>query len=66
MDAVDTIKRWWWRRCQAMVSGTVVESVAGQFFPQLDDQVDGGLGSRLGLVCGRRDRGSNAASPSSR
>lgn len=44
--------------------GSGVESFAGQGVAQLDDQIEAVCGSRVGLVCGRRDRGSKAASPS--
>ena len=44
--------------------GAGVEAFAGELGAQRDDEVDGGLGSRVGLVWGRRERGSKAASPS--
>jgi hypothetical protein len=42
----------------------VIEAFAGQLGAQPDDQVDRGLRQPAGLVCGRRERGANAASPS--
>ncbi len=43
-----------------------VQSLLGQFLAQPDDQLDGAGVDRVRRVCGRRDRGSNAASPSAR
>jgi len=41
-----------------------VEVLLGQFLTQPPDQLDRGWGEADGAVCGRLDRGSNAASPS--
>src|SRR5271156_5844785 len=66
MEATDTLSWWWCSRCQAMVCGPLSRPLLASVSrsPMIRSMVV--CGRRAGLVCGRRERGSNAASPSAR
>lgn len=62
MLGADTTRAWWCLRCQAMVWGPWSSPLLArsQRKPMIRSTV--ACGNRVGLVCGRRERGSNAAS----
>ena len=62
------VRPWWCSQVPGDGVWPVVEAFAGQLVAQFDDQIDrqGLADKRVGLGCGRLERGSNAASPSSR
>lgn len=57
---------WWWVRCQAMVSAPLSSPVAASCLRSRSTSSTSPAGVALGLVFGARERGSKAASPSSR
>jgi hypothetical protein len=66
MLGADTTKPWWNCKCQAMVWGPWSSPLpdSSRRRPMIRSMV--ACGSQAGLLCGRRERGWNAASPSSR
>nr|WP_238332428.1 hypothetical protein [Kribbella jejuensis] len=66
MVLTETVTWWRCRRCQAIVSGPASrpDSASCLRIVMIRSTVDCGIA--VGLVLGRRERGSNAASPSAR
>ena len=64
--ARDTASWWCWRRCQAMVSGPASRPCSDSRFRSRTISSTVLALVAVGEVFGRRDRGSNAASPSAR
>jgi hypothetical protein len=64
MVEADTVVPWWWARCQAMVSGPASRPAVVSFSRSWTISATLAGGVAVGLVLGRRERGSNAASPS--
>jgi len=64
MEATDTSRWWWCCRCQAMVWGPASRPLPVSSVRRAMMRSMVGWGSRVGLVWGRRERGSKAASPS--
>ena len=64
MVDADTVMAWWWRRCQAMVSGPASRPAVVSLSRSSVISVTVAAGMAVGLVLERRERGSNAASPS--
>src|SRR5882757_7518820 len=56
IDGVDTVKPWWWSRCQAIVSGPLSSPLLVSFSRSSTIRSMLDCGSRVGLVCGRRER----------
>jgi hypothetical protein len=64
MVDAEMVVLWWWARCQAMVSGPASRPAVVSLSRSsvISVMVAGGIA--VGLVLGRRERGSNAAWPS--
>jgi hypothetical protein len=60
----EAVIRWCWASCQAMVSGPASNPTVASFSRSSTISSTVAASSEVGLVLGRLDRGSNAASPS--
>jgi hypothetical protein len=63
MVDAEMVVLWWWARCQAMVSGPASRAAVVRVPRSSVISVMVAAGMAAGLVWGRRERGSNAASP---
>ena len=66
MVARETVRPWWCSRCQPMVSGPASRPVVVSFCRISVIRSTVSVGVAFGVLFGRRERASNAASPSTR